>query len=240
MWWQDQPWTWASMPSDALERGYWLVRIISVMIEGGPTLQNCSLDADSSVDGCRGVIDSGSGFIVGPETAIEMFNQAVQIPSECSDENLKLLPNIRFNIERSDGGIISLVMEPSDYTDRFMPKCSAAVSSDSTPTGGGIVWVLGSPLLRRYLTAFDPPQSVSDPGYIGFAPNCWRNWQEGCPDSMLKAANVPSPEHAAATSFESMHLDDTSELSVRAGFSVSSERRVRLRGKSSSDHMSID
>lgn len=225
--WWPQAWTWAPMPSDATERDYWLVRLLSVTIgDSGLQVQICTPDSRPEVDGCRAVLDTGSGFMTGPEAAVGALLKALDLRDNCSEADSQRMPDVVFTIQGT-GGPIKLAIKPSDYIDRFRARCALKFQSDGLPTGGGAPWVLGQPFLRRYLTAYDPPHLLDgSPGYVGFAPNCDWLWVEGCPSA--RSAEAPTAPHPTLLS-EGDHANGMEGAITRGpGLSIAVERRVQL------------
>jgi len=190
-------WQWAA--PDVQESYYWSVKVLSVRVGpviGGQVLHECNEDAGPEAKGCRGALDTGSGYMMGPADLVDMVEKIVDLRT-C--DNLHGLPDIHFDIVGVNGSL-TLTMEFSDYVNRFNQKCELAFQRVDV-TGVSGLWVFGQPLLRRYLSAYRLVADGSAGGQVGFAlaPRCEQGENEtGCEDAVLSLLHGAESEQNVA------------------------------------------
>ncbi|CAJ1356817.1 unnamed protein product [Effrenium voratum] len=117
---------------------------------GGRVLQNCTRMSE----GCRAAVDTGSGDIMGPKDIVNHLLAILAVKEDCS---LTDLAPVHFQL-RGEGRTVTLTLEPVDYVDWSEGFCEVSISSVEMPLEKPQLWVLGHPLLRRYVSAYDLPQ----------------------------------------------------------------------------------
>eukprot|EP00930_Biecheleria_cincta_P072555 TRINITY_DN59935_c0_g1_i1.p1 TRINITY_DN59935_c0_g1~~TRINITY_DN59935_c0_g1_i1.p1 ORF type:complete len:409 (+),score=70.69 TRINITY_DN59935_c0_g1_i1:51-1277(+) len=144
---------WAPLDPDAEEIGYWTVWLVSVSA-GGKLLQDCH-DGPSE-PGCMAAVDTGSPQIMGPEAAIETAMEVLDPGLACS--NYSRLPDLVFEIYSGEAGRpVRLPLSSSDFVDRNASSCSLKLQSIQMPPEKPPLWVLGGPLLRKFVSIYDLP-----------------------------------------------------------------------------------
>ncbi|CAJ1452908.1 unnamed protein product [Effrenium voratum] len=147
--WINGPTEWVPLVPEAEEEGYWLVEVLAVSV-GGRVLQNCTRMSE----GCRAAVDTGSGDIMGPKDIVNHLLAILAVKEDCS---LTDLAPVHFQL-RGEGRTVTLTLEPVDYVDWSEGFCEVSISSVEMPLEKPQLWVLGHPLLRRYVSAYDLPQ----------------------------------------------------------------------------------
>merc|ERR1719313_3155700 len=107
---------------------------------------------------CEAVLDTGSSMITGPSNLVSAIDKQLGMAKDCS--NLDDLPDISLVVHGN-----SLTLSASDYTayqagptlpdGTLTGNCSLAFQALDVPPPKGPLFILGCPLLRRYLTAYD-------------------------------------------------------------------------------------
>lgn len=148
---------WAPLVPESKQRGLWIVGLMSVWI-GDKRLHECQ--ASSSAAGnssCLAAFDSGSSFMMGPRVSISAALR--ELSGENQDcESSSNLPPIRYEL-LGEAGVFSVTILPEDYLDVTNGRCQIALTPLDLPDGIEAVWVLGQPLLRKYVTVYDFPGS---------------------------------------------------------------------------------
>lgn len=107
---------------------------------------------------CEAVLDTGSSMITGPSDMIKTIDKQLSMAKDCS--NLDDLPDIVILVEGN-----SLSLSATDYVayqagptapdGTLTGNCSLGIQALDVPPPKGPLFILGCPLLRRYLTAYD-------------------------------------------------------------------------------------
>ena len=103
---------------------------------------------------------------------------------------------------------LSLSMEPADYIDQSDGICDVSISVMDMPPAKPQVWVLGQPLLRKYVSLYDLKR-----WQLGFG---LASHREGVP---RQEQNLPEADSFLQSAWNS-------------GFKVTRERKMRLRSSS--------
>jgi len=189
------------MPVAMKELGYWQVQIKQVRI-GDTILEDC---ADGS---CRAILDTGTSLLGIPRQAARAMHRllARPAPSDVSANEIdcRQVPGHSIEFDFGDS-VMSLPVE--DYSrpapiNMTTPNngssliCrSLLLPIDMAPPLGPKVFILGEPVLRRYLTVFDLAKQrigfslASQPPPTGAAPHAIGTPPEG---SLLAGAPLPS------------------------------------------------
>jgi len=184
------PLLWMPMMPEAEERGYWLVRVLSVLV-GDEVVQRCAPDAGPSIGGCRAAVDTGGSSVLGPAWAVNQIIGLLDVNENCSGDQ-EGLPNIRFDLLGADGPL-SLTLTAQEYIDRIRP-CTALFGEISMAPGDADLWVLGQPVLQRYVSAYDLPGRR-----VGFADN-----GAGTPDAAASTAITLPTGSTPATQWQGL------------------------------------
>lgn len=107
---------------------------------------------------CEAVLDTGSSMITGPSNLVNAIDKQLGMAKDCS--NLDDLPDIALVVQGH-----SLSLSVTDYVayqagptapdGTLTGNCSLAIQALDVPPPKGPLFILGCPLLRRYLTAYD-------------------------------------------------------------------------------------
>jgi len=134
---------WAPLMPKAEEEGFWLLELVSVSV-GGHLIQTCG-----TTNPCRAVVDTGAGDVMAPQDLVDPLLDILQVATkEC---NLNALPKIELQMQGVER-IFTLTLDPSDYMamDDCRPQFSSIEMPDAKP-----LWVLGVPVLRKYVSVYD-------------------------------------------------------------------------------------
>jgi cathepsin E len=137
---------------------------------------------------CEAVLDTGSSMITGPSNLIAAINKQLGMAKDCS--NLDDLSDISFVVQGQ-----SLNLEATDYVS-YQPgptkpdgtltgNCSLAMQALDVPPPKGPLFILGCPLLRRYLTVYDREKMR-----VGFALAKHPNSKTDAPESANDAQGL--------------------------------------------------
>merc|ERR1712013_479131 len=103
-------------------------------------------------DGFKGVIDSGTSLIAGPEAIVNPLIEGLDVPKDCS--GLDALPDLTFTLDSTD-----YVLKPTDYvleiTQGKQTQCLLGIQAiTGTPEGFNYL-IMGDVFMRPYPTFFD-------------------------------------------------------------------------------------
>eukprot|EP00435_Cladocopium_sp_Y103_P063381 s6_g25.t1 len=135
----------------------WLVGIrqSAAWSVGGHLVQTCD-----SANACSAAVDTGSGDLMGPQDVVDPLLDILDAQQkECK---LAALPKIEIRL-RGVERTLTLVLDPSDYAESDGSKCDFHLSSMEL-TKKPEMWVLGQPVLRKYVSVYDLPRRR-----VGFA-----------------------------------------------------------------------
>ncbi|CAE7828866.1 PGA [Symbiodinium sp. CCMP2456] len=189
---------WAPMAPEAEELGYWLLQVVSVSVEGYGLLETC----EHGASGCLAAVDTGTGDVMGPKVSVDRLLSLLDVKADC---DLKKMPSVEFRFQGLHDRIVSLSMAPEDYIDRTRGICDVSISVMDMPPQKPQVWVIGQPLLRKYVSVYDMKARK-----VGFG--------------------LASRQREATT--RQMPLSDADSFlqsAQNSGFQVVRERKMRLR-----------
>lgn len=147
--WATEGLMWAPLMPEAEEEGYWLLEVLSMSV-GGHLVQTC----DGSPNACSAAVDTGSGDLMGPQDVVDPLLDILDThQKECK---LSALPKIEIRL-RGVERILTLVLDPSDYAESDGSDCDIHLSSMEL-THKPEMWVLGQPVLRKYVSVYDLPR----------------------------------------------------------------------------------
>jgi len=144
---------WAPLMPKAEEKGYWLLEVLSMSV-GGHLVQSCA-----SPKACSAAVDTGSGDLMGPQDVVEPLLDILEMQKECK---FSALPKIEIRL-RGVERTLTLVLDPWDYAESDGSKCDIHLSSIELSQKPDM-WVLGQPVLRKYVSVYDLPRRR-----VGFA-----------------------------------------------------------------------
>lgn len=138
------PVSWMPLAENALEQGFWMVDVASVRV-GSKTIVSCG-----DGRGCQAIVDTGSSWTVGPQELVAPMRGLIGRTGLGRCRSARM-PAVEFALRNGP----TLRLEAEDYLD----GCQVTFAPYSTSH-----WVLGEPVLRKYLSIFDFPQKR-----VGFA-----------------------------------------------------------------------
>jgi hypothetical protein len=143
---------WLPIPQDeAQDKGYWLVTMRDVYVNGRP-LKLCD-DPELDKSRCSVAMDTGTSMTMASPYEVSELLGAVGMKDDCS--NFKKLPSIKFVFDAEAGGTFDLVLRPDDYVDQSEEGCITTFQSLELPPRLGRMWVFGQSILRRYYSVYD-------------------------------------------------------------------------------------
>lgn len=128
-----------------------------------------------------------------------------------ADCDLKKMPSVEFRFQGLHDRILSLSMAPEDYIDRTCGICDVSISVMDMPPRKPQVWVIGQPLLRKYVSVYDMKARR-----VGF----------GLASRQREATTRQMPASDA---------DSFLQSAQNSGFQVVRERKMRLRSSRDSE-----
>jgi len=150
------PVSWVPLAANALDRGRWMVRVLSVTIDG--TSLRCG---GGPHDGCNALVDTGSTWMLGPPAGVQELRKIAQT-LDCTQVTQH--PHILFEASGSDGSF-TIELAPRDVVESRATKDGCIFTFDEHHSkDGSDLWVFGQPLLQNYVTIFD-----LDSRRVGFA-----------------------------------------------------------------------
>uniref|UniRef100_A0A7S4UPX4 Peptidase A1 domain-containing protein n=1 Tax=Alexandrium monilatum TaxID=311494 RepID=A0A7S4UPX4_9DINO len=141
--------TWAPLAPESEDKGYWLLKVLSVRV-GDRTILACASTPSADSAGCRAAVDTGSGSIMGPEAPVLSIQTAIGAKEDCS--NVASLPPVHFELQGAEGPF-TLSMVAKDYVTEFDQLCSAEFWPLNMSKND--VWVLGQVAIRRHVSVYD-------------------------------------------------------------------------------------
>jgi hypothetical protein len=144
---------WLPVPhDDAVDKGYWLVTMRDVIVNG-KKLNLCNDPIDSSSK-CMVAMDTGSSLTMGPPSEMAVLLDAIGLKDDCS--NVKQLPTLKFQMEAEGGQVYDLELGPEDYAEHDDDSCATGFQPMALPPSIGPMWVFGQTILRKYYSVYDP------------------------------------------------------------------------------------
>jgi len=152
---------WLPVPKDdAVDKGYWLVTMRDVLVNGKPLNLCTDVTDPSATPKCMIAMDTGSSLTMGPPAEMGTMLDALGLKDDCS--NVKNLPDITFQMNAEGGGVYEMVLEAKDYSEHEEHaeadenSCSTGFQPMALPPSIGPMWVFGQTLLRKYYSVYDP------------------------------------------------------------------------------------
>jgi len=143
---------WLPIPQDeAMDKGYWLVTMRDVYVNGRP-LKLCD-DPELDRSRCSVAMDTGTSMTMASPYEVSELLGAVGMNDDCS--NFKKLPSIKFVFDAEAGGTFDLVLRPDDYIFQSDEGCVTSFQGLELPPRLGRMWVFGQSILRRYYSVYD-------------------------------------------------------------------------------------
>lgn len=107
---------------------------------------------------CEAVLDTGSSMITGPSNLVDAIDKQLGMAKDCS--NLDDLPDISFVVQGQSLSLqavdyVSYQAGPTQADGTLTGNCSLAIQALDVPPPKGPLFIVGCPLLRRYVTAYD-------------------------------------------------------------------------------------
>lgn len=168
---EDLAWTPVTEP----EHGHWLVKIRSIRVDD-EVISFCD-------EGCKGVVDTGTSLLSVPSAAFSEIYTLLRHPAHLEGHCLGPGPTLHLELESS----MTISLGPEDYArfERMPPSqsspqptrwqgrparwdayCKPMLMAMSLPEPlGPKLFILGEPVLRKYLSVYDARQRR-----VGFAP----------------------------------------------------------------------
>lgn len=146
---------WAISCKASRNDGHWLVPLLSIKI-GDRIVFSCEEEP------CCAAVDTGATWMMGPGNQMSDVLEAMDPEADCS--GMGQLRTMEISIAGLEAPI-DLSLSPAEYVDRYDGVCSAMLSPLMMPPGVPLIWVIGQPVLRKYVTTFDVFSSS-----VGFAP----------------------------------------------------------------------
>jgi len=141
---------------------YWTIGFDDIEVNG-ERLNICKGNKDPK-DKCRGAVDTGSSYLVGPSEGVRKLLPKLRVRSDCS--NRESLPTMAFIIDGE-----KYEMTPQDYVIKHdaveidvdgketmnpdFKQCATTLSSLDVAPPRGPLWILGDAFTRKYYTLFD-------------------------------------------------------------------------------------
>lgn len=147
--------TWAPMPREVPDNTYWLVRLLSVRV-GQQELLKQPQEGHAKPKPTVAAVDSGSTYMLMPQDVLERLLGMLKL-GDCT--NTGSLPYIVFRLQGVGSTVFRLVLGPDDYVVQNGQKCDVAFSYVMATLSGQELWVLGRPLLSRYISVYDRAQN---------------------------------------------------------------------------------
>lgn len=147
---------WFPIPrEEAEERGYWLVRMRDVLVDGR-SLGLCGGGSTSSST-CEIALDTGSALSMASPPHINSLLKALGLAEgRCPLSGVRGRgPALTFRLDAEGGKILDLDLRPEDYMERSPQGCAPSFQPLQLPRSLDRMWVLGQSFLRRYYTVFD-------------------------------------------------------------------------------------
>ena len=178
-----------------------MLRLLTLRI-GQKVVQRCSPDSDASEEGCRAVLDTGSGYMMGPQHTVDALQALAQLENVERCRALASLPDITLELQGS-AGPFELHLAAEEYSSSHKagasePSCELLFSPVGLASEAVDIWVLGLPLLRRSPTAYDVA-------------------------GLREAFAVPTADTKVA-----QHVPPAVAARAGAGLAVAAEHRIRL------------
>lgn len=147
---------WLPVPKDeAMDKGYWLVTMRDVVVDGKRlNLCNDPLADAGAKPRCLIAMDTGSSLTMGPPAEMAAMLNAIGLKDDCS--NVKKLPTLKFLMDGVGGEVYEMVLEPEDYGEYDTDSCATGFQQLALPPSIGPMWVFGQTVLRKYYTVYDP------------------------------------------------------------------------------------
>ncbi|EER18215.1 toxomepsin 2, putative [Perkinsus marinus ATCC 50983] len=132
---------------------HWDLGGIDVAVNG-TRLGLCSRDDGQP---CHVLVDTGTSDVSFPRDVFDVIVKALNVKSDCS--NYDDLPVMTYILkgEDEDGNAteVEVDLSPAEYALRFDGYCDFDISARDVHSSRGLLWILGSPFLRAYITTFD-------------------------------------------------------------------------------------
>jgi len=113
----------------------------------GVKVGSSSVSANCGTAGCKGIVDTGTSLIVGPNSAISEILSDLNVKSDCS--NINNLPDVTFTIDGIDYSIPSSIYVLQS-TVLGKTTCTAGFEGSKSAN-----WILGDVFIRAWYTVFD-------------------------------------------------------------------------------------